>query len=119
MKKLIFFIVFLFSTTAMGESPEETRTALEKMDWMTEQYPPFNYIDEKDGQLKGITVDILMEMFKKVGVQKTRKDIPILPWARSYNKVLRSPDGTIDKIIAKYLNYRRPLQALIVEPKNG
>jgi polar amino acid transport system substrate-binding protein len=58
---------------------------------MTEQYPPYNYEDEKDGQLKGITVDILMEMFKKVGVSKTREDLEILPWPRSYKMLLEKP----------------------------
>jgi len=73
MKNLIVLLALIFSTAAAGQT-------IESMYWMTEQYPPYNYLDEKDGQLKGITVDILMEMFKKVGVKKTRKDLEILPF---------------------------------------
>ena len=91
MKKLIATIVLIFSTGSVGQTLEETRQKIESIFWMTEQYPPYNYIDEKSGQLKGITVDILMEMFKKVGVRTTRNDLKVLPWARSYNNLLQKP----------------------------
>ena len=91
MKPLILIMAFMFSTVVSGQTPDEARAVIENMEWMTEQYPPYNYRDVQDGQLKGITVDILMEMFKKVGVNISRHDIPILPWARSYTKLLREP----------------------------
>ncbi len=91
MKNLIVIVALLFATAAMGQTLEEARQKIEEMYWMTEQYPPYNYRDDKDGQLKGITVDILMEMFKKIGVNKPRKDLKILPWARSYDYLLKKP----------------------------
>ena len=91
MRKLILIIAFIFPTVVVGQTPEEVRKIIEEMHWVTEQYPPYNYRDDRDGQLKGITVDILMEIFKKVGIHKTRQDIPILPWARSYHQLLKEP----------------------------
>ena len=91
MKTLIFLVACCLATAAAGQTSDTARNIIESMQWMTEQYPPYNYRDEKDGQLKGITVDILMAMFKKAGVNLTRQDIPILPWARSYKKLLSEP----------------------------
>ena len=90
MKKLI-AIALLFTTTSLcAQTPAEILKQIEALDWMTEEYPPFNYVD-KDGKLQGITVDILIEVFKKVGVQLTREDLKVLPWARSYEKLLDTP----------------------------
>ena len=88
MKRLTPLIVVLLSTSLYAQNREEIIREIEGMDWMTEQYPPFNYLDEEDGQLKGITVDILMEMFKKAGVGITRDELRILPWARAYKALL-------------------------------
>ena len=68
MKPLILIMALMFSTVVSGQTPDEARAVIENMKWMTEQYPPYNYRDAQDGKLKGITVDILMVMFKKVGV---------------------------------------------------
>lgn len=91
MKKLIALLILLSCAEAPAQTLAEAVQQIENMQWMTEQYPPFNYKDEQDGQLKGITVDILMEMFHKIGVKLTRDDLKILPWARSYNILLEKP----------------------------
>ena len=91
MRKLIVIMVLFCTTGAAGQTLEEARQKIEGMYWMTEQYPPFNFVDEKDGKLKGITVDILMEMFRKIGVKKTRDDLEVLPWARGYKYLLERP----------------------------
>jgi polar amino acid transport system substrate-binding protein len=48
--------------------------------WHTEEYPPFNY--KEDGVVKGVAVDFLLAIWKKLGVNKTRSDIKMVPWAR-------------------------------------
>jgi len=96
MKAAAFLILCMaLPSFAIAQSIEDPRHAIENMHWMTEQYPPFNYVDEKDGKLKGITVDILMEMFKKVGVDKGRKEIAVLPWARGYRHLLDTPGSAL------------------------
>lgn len=55
---------------------------LDDITFMTEIYPPYNF--KEKNMIKGISVDVLELMFKKLDSNKTRKDIKILPWARSY-----------------------------------
>ncbi len=91
-------LLFLLLTTGLASAtPSDSSVArqLESFHWMTEQYPPFNYVDEADGQLKGITVDILMAMFERVGVVLTRDDLHVLPWQRSYQRVLEEPNTVL------------------------
>lgn len=55
---------------------------LEDIQWVTEEYPPMNY--QENGFAKGIAVEIVMEMWKKVGLNKAASDIKFYPWARGY-----------------------------------
>lgn len=54
---------------------------------MTENLPPFNY--EEDGQLKGISVEIVREILQKVGHPD---QIEVLPWARAYRIINHKDD---------------------------
>lgn len=63
-----------------AEEPENIR-------YLTEDYPPSNYIE--DGKLKGIAVDILKLMWAEMGVQEQR--IQVLPWARGYEMIQKEP----------------------------
>lgn len=62
-------------------------TPVSKVRFMTEDYPPFNYA--VDGKLRGISADIMVELFKRTGSDQRRSDIELLPWARGYNLTLR------------------------------
>ncbi len=53
---------------------------------MTEDYPPFNY--QQDGELRGLSVDLMLEMLKRAGASHAKSDIELLPWARGYNLTL-------------------------------
>lgn len=76
---LILFFSILGSTLAQEARIQNN---LEQIKWITEPYPPFSYIDDKDNKLKGIMIDILVEIWKEAGLKKERKDIDIYPWAR-------------------------------------
>jgi polar amino acid transport system substrate-binding protein len=56
----------------------------------TENYPPYNM--EVNGKVKGISVDLLVEMFKRMNSKLTRDDIKLVPWARGYRVVLSKPN---------------------------
>ncbi|PAV26626.1 amino acid ABC transporter substrate-binding protein (PAAT family) [Tamilnaduibacter salinus] len=56
---------------------------------MTETYPPFNF--RVDGELKGISVDMLMAASDKAGLGIQRSDIQLLPWARGYQTLQNKP----------------------------
>ncbi len=58
---------------------------------MTEEYPPLNYTE--NNVRKGQFVEILSELWKKVGLKKSTQHIQVLPWARSY-ELLQSKPGT-------------------------
>lgn len=60
---------------------------------MTEQFPPFNY--EADGELKGISVDLLERILEKIGSKLTKKDIRLLPWARGYRDALEQKNTVL------------------------
>ena len=69
---------------------------------MTEDWMPYQF--ERDGELHGIAVDLLVLMLKRAGSHQSRKDIVLLPWARGYrtlqtdrNTILFSTTRTIER----------------------
>jgi polar amino acid transport system substrate-binding protein len=71
MRKIILGIVLL------------SMSILNALDLMTEDYPPYNYTNEK-GLPTGISVDIVKDIIKKTG---DKDNITIVPWARSYHDI--------------------------------
>ncbi|OZG72249.1 amino acid ABC transporter substrate-binding protein [Hahella sp. CCB-MM4] len=61
--------------------------------FMTEDYPPFNYVDH--GRLTGISVDLLEQIFAKLGSTKTREDVMVHPWARGYHTIMTVPNTVL------------------------
>ncbi len=55
--------------------------------YITEQYPPYNYLE--DDKLQGISVDMLEKMWDKMGVDLNRSAIKLLPWDEGYDRVLK------------------------------
>jgi polar amino acid transport system substrate-binding protein len=83
-KSILFLSLVLFSTVSIAQT-------LEDINWYTEEYPPYNF--KKDGKTQGIAVDLLSEVWKKVGLNKTTKDMKIVPWARGV-KMIKTKPGT-------------------------
>ncbi|MFT7491986.1 MAG: polar amino acid transport system substrate-binding protein [Pseudohongiellaceae bacterium] len=67
---------------------------LESLNWVTEEHPPFNYRDPITGEISGAAVEVLLQIFRKIGVASDRINLKIYPWARGYYKVLNDP-GTV------------------------
>jgi polar amino acid transport system substrate-binding protein len=59
--------------------------------YITEEAPPQNY--RENGELKGLAVDLLKEMWKKMGM--TPKKIQVLPWSEGYDRTLNTPDTVL------------------------
>ncbi len=72
---VILFFLCIFSTPSYSLS-------IPDLDYITEEYPPENY--KKDGEVKGIFVDTLLLILKKLDKNKSAKGIKLLPWARGY-----------------------------------
>ena len=62
------------------------------LNWITEEFAPYNYSDPA-GVPTGIAVDILVEIWKHLGVDRTVEDIQVLPWARGY-RIAQEHPGT-------------------------
>ncbi len=62
---------------------------LENVKWLTEEFPPYNYVE--NGIVKGISVDILLAVWTRVGLNKTPQDIQVLPWARGVRTLQSMP----------------------------
>ena len=68
-------------------APEQGKAqSIDDFTIMTEQYPPHNF--QVDGELRGISADIMTLMLSKLGSKLSRKDIEVLPWARGYHETL-------------------------------
>lgn len=51
--------------------------------YMTERYPPYNY--EENGEQKGISVEILRAVWKRMG--EDAGPVRFMPWARAYRDI--------------------------------
>jgi len=80
---MILIFSLLFATTTIGQT-------LEDIHWVSEEFPPFNYLDENNTP-KGFMLEILLEVWKKVGLRKSSNAIDFLPWARGYQMVQNDP----------------------------
>lgn len=63
-----------------------------KLTILTEEWEPYNFT--KDGEIKGISTDILVLMLEKIGSPQSRKDIGVYPWVRAY-KMAQDTPGTV------------------------
>jgi len=87
MKGLILaFLLFFTSTSLCAQT-------LDDLVFITEEYPPFNFIEE--GKVRGISTDLLVEMLNRLGAKQTREDIGSLPWARGYEIALHNKNAVL------------------------
>lgn len=80
MKKLI--VVLLGTMWFLIKSATATAVPLDDYTFFTEEHPPFNF--QTDGEVRGINVDLLLEIFRRTGTSKSRNDIVVAPWTRAY-----------------------------------
>lgn len=84
MKKLIAVLltgIFLFMACS-GPVPAD------KLRVLAEEYPPYNYTDEK-GVLTGSSTELVKAIIAKLGLDTK---IEVLPWAQAYELVLNNPN---------------------------
>lgn len=78
------FITFSFFFSLWAEIGPEDLT------YMTENYPPQNYINEF-GLVQGISVTLLKEMWKEMDCPE--QEIHVYPWARAYINIQTKKDS--------------------------
>ncbi|MDV2480849.1 transporter substrate-binding domain-containing protein [Methanoculleus sp. Wushi-C6] len=65
---------------------------LAQLDYLTEEWAPFNY--QEDGNVTGISVEILEAVFEKTGADRTRTDVRIVPLAEGF-RAAQNDTGTV------------------------
>jgi len=64
-----------------------------------EEWAPFNY--QEGGNVTGISVDILEVVFEKVGVNRTRADVRIVPLAEGFQAAQKNTSTVLFAIVRK------------------
>ncbi|MGL4251872.1 MAG: substrate-binding periplasmic protein [Aeromonas sp.] len=86
MKPWIGLVALLFATVSHAS------TGLEKLHYITEEYKPYNYADEK-GAPTGLAVELLKHIWKKTNTPE--QPITLMPWARGYYLLTQKPNAVL------------------------
>ena len=79
-------VLLIFTSPSLASSPfacdeNETKLLLSKLEWITEDYPPYNFYD-KSSQLVGVFPEALKLVYEELGIKLNINNIMILPWSR-------------------------------------
>jgi len=88
MRKLIVTALAVLATTM---SP----AFAEKISVVTEEMAPYNFTDEKDKQITGLSTEVVKEVLKRA---KVDHEIKSFPWSRAYKMAQEDPDVAIYSI---------------------
>lgn len=88
MRILIIYGLLMCSMT-LPASPIPFAQQVHEITWMTEDYPPYNYLE--NGHITGVTIDKLLAMFAYMNINFSRDDIDIYPWPRAYRYLENKP----------------------------
>jgi len=83
----------IVSTTAILGLATDQPDSAKDLAYITEQYPPFNF--QENGKLQGISIDLLEEVWKRMGVDLNRSIIKLLPWTACYQRILNEKDTAL------------------------
>jgi polar amino acid transport system substrate-binding protein len=64
----------------------------EKVAVVTEEMPPYNFIDEKDQLVTGLSTELVHEVLKRANVEY---QVKVFPWARAYRLAQEAPNVAI------------------------
>lgn len=82
MNKIIVVIILVFySVSIQACNEQQAKELLSKLQWQTEDYPPFNFRDES-GKLVGIFPEVLSLAYQELNIPLDTGKIDIIPWAR-------------------------------------
>lgn len=70
---------------------------LAQLNYLTEEWAPFNY--QENGNVSGISVEVLESIFKNIGVNRSRADIQIVPLAEGFQKAQNNTSTVLFSIV--------------------
>jgi ABC-type amino acid transport substrate-binding protein len=87
MKKNILLLIplFILFNLSFCPPPATASESIQEIQFMTENYPPLTYIEDK--KIKGIFVEVLMAVSRQMGSPLGWDRILVLPWARGYQSL--------------------------------
>lgn len=86
---VMIFTWLMLKPTAHAETPD----TLAPLVFITEEYPPFNYLANK--QLTGTSIDLLEAIFEATHTPLSRDDVRYYPWVRGYELTLTQPNTVL------------------------
>ncbi|MCG8612636.1 MAG: transporter substrate-binding domain-containing protein [Pseudomonadales bacterium] len=75
----------------------QTLLAVERLRLITEDYAPFNYLNEHN-QVTGISIEIMNRIMARLGVDRKVGPESVYPWIRAYTEIQRTPNAAIFSI---------------------
>ena len=92
---LIVSILFISGISLADRTyePVNERLSLENLTFYTEHLPPYNY--EENGNVKGLSVDLLEAISLRMGHQIPRENVQIVPWETGYQSALTENNSVI------------------------
>jgi len=88
---IIAFMALLY--VAEGIDASDQVSSAKDLSYITEQFPPYNFRD--DGNLKGISIDLLEAVWQRMGVNLNRSIIQVLPWTEGYKRTLNEKNTVL------------------------
>ena len=88
------FLLIAFNVFAQAKDQcniMDSKQQLSQLIWLTEDYPPYNYLDEK-GRLIGSSTDTLEAVFNYLKLDIDINSIKVMPWARLYYQMETSAE---------------------------
>ncbi|HDQ13719.1 MAG TPA: transporter substrate-binding domain-containing protein [Sediminispirochaeta sp.] len=87
--RTVFFAALLLIIPAFSVSAQ----SIDDLSLYTEEYPPFNF--EENGELRGITIDLMDEMLERAGSSLGKEDIQLVPWNNGYQRTQNQPNTAL------------------------
>ena len=91
LNKLMAMLWLWLAVVASVQADESS--GLASLTFITEEYPPYNYIDNQ--QLTGISIDLLEAIFAATETPLSRHDVRYYPWVRGYELALSQPNTVL------------------------
>jgi len=91
-KSILVICTVMISVLFAGAHSFGNEVLAKDLTYYTEEYPPHNYTE--NGKLKGAAVEVLVMMWKEMGLKNTVADIKTVPWARGM-KLIQTEPGVV------------------------
>lgn len=90
--RVVLIVTFLLSSVqVLACDEQDAKLILSQYQWLTEDYPPYNYQNEH-GELIGISTEILFAVYHQLDIELPKKNITLVPWARLYHNLENYPE---------------------------